>query len=487
MAQNNDRNKTKPAAEEDASNDFDSPSEENSRTETTLRTNIQYIKKSLAQLRPSQELRYYRKKMNDFEKDVEDFHKEIDRCRAVSVHNYELEKELLKQTSNISNLEKVVSDLQESLAAEREQLLRLHAENEKLKFLLQLEKKEEQRVIAKHFSISELAIGPGAVQPNTCHSLSVSRRVPRITAMEHQESDNEEQKIEPDGCSHSCYRYRCFKLYKAVTELREAYDSHLRFNAIDKEVARREADSLRTKLQNEVHYLSERLKESNEELTQSIKDHMQWREEIRLQEVAFYTELNSMQSARNKPEEQAHETENSNHTLPGGGTDATTRPSIDTSALTSEISYLKEEITLKNSLIEKYQYQCATLQDELDGEKSGARRMKSFFKNQITKAIRHIETLKTDYKNLEQRRLVEIHGFHNAIKLIRSRLRDLERHNLQVNHALHKLTKPPVIQSSKKHTSAVNDTITTAENLRKGILEARRKIDDVEAALRASK
>ena len=88
----------------------------------------------LENLRPSRELlEFYRNKIAEYDDHHSDLLDRIHRIEEVCDSNMKLENDLKSRDSEISNLQKALSDLQAYLLEERDHVLRLYAENDRLK------------------------------------------------------------------------------------------------------------------------------------------------------------------------------------------------------------------------------------------------------------------------------------------------------------------------------------------------------------------
>lgn len=88
----------------------------------------------LQQLKPTPELlAYYKDKVIRYHKENEAMLDKVDECKALCDHSFQIEQELQRRNAEVSNLQQALSDLQVYLYQEREQVLRLFAENDKLK------------------------------------------------------------------------------------------------------------------------------------------------------------------------------------------------------------------------------------------------------------------------------------------------------------------------------------------------------------------
>lgn len=85
-------------------------------------------------MRPSRELlEYYRKKIGEYDVERDDLIKKIDKFKQTLDDQHKLQWELRQRDDEIAELQKAISDMQVFLFQEREQVLKLYAENDRLK------------------------------------------------------------------------------------------------------------------------------------------------------------------------------------------------------------------------------------------------------------------------------------------------------------------------------------------------------------------
>lgn len=85
-------------------------------------------------MRPSRELlEYYRKKIGEYDTEKEEIIKKLDLFKQTLEDQHNLQFELRQKDDEISELQKAVSDMQVFLFQEREQVLKLYSENDRLK------------------------------------------------------------------------------------------------------------------------------------------------------------------------------------------------------------------------------------------------------------------------------------------------------------------------------------------------------------------
>lgn len=87
-------------------------------------------------LRPSRELiEYYRKKIGEYDIEREEIFKRIESIKLTMDDQHKLQWELRQKDDEIAELQKALSDMQVFLFQEREQVLKLYAENDRLKVI----------------------------------------------------------------------------------------------------------------------------------------------------------------------------------------------------------------------------------------------------------------------------------------------------------------------------------------------------------------
>lgn len=85
-------------------------------------------------MRPSRELlEYYRKKIGEYDIERDEIMKKLDKFKIALDDQHKLQWELRQKDDEIAELQKAISDMQVFLFQEREQVLKLYAENDRLK------------------------------------------------------------------------------------------------------------------------------------------------------------------------------------------------------------------------------------------------------------------------------------------------------------------------------------------------------------------
>uniref|UniRef100_A0A2D4JI91 Coiled-coil domain-containing protein 77 n=1 Tax=Micrurus lemniscatus lemniscatus TaxID=129467 RepID=A0A2D4JI91_MICLE len=112
-------------------------------------TPLPSINERLAYLRPSRELlEYYRKKIAEFDEEHEELVKRLEIYKASYDEQHKIQWEMRQREEEIAELQKALSDMQVYLFQEREHVLRLYSENDRLKIRELEDRKKIQHLLA---------------------------------------------------------------------------------------------------------------------------------------------------------------------------------------------------------------------------------------------------------------------------------------------------------------------------------------------------
>uniref|UniRef100_A0A8B9GN80 Coiled-coil domain containing 77 n=1 Tax=Amazona collaria TaxID=241587 RepID=A0A8B9GN80_9PSIT len=107
------------------------------------------INERLAFLCPSRELlEYYLKTITDFDREHEDLVKRLERYKEMYDEQHKLQWEIRQREEEIAELQKALSDMQVYLFQEKEHVLRLYSENDRLKIRELEDRKKIQYLLA---------------------------------------------------------------------------------------------------------------------------------------------------------------------------------------------------------------------------------------------------------------------------------------------------------------------------------------------------
>ncbi|MED6267265.1 Coiled-coil domain-containing protein 77 [Characodon lateralis] len=107
------------------------------------------IQERLAYLRPSRELlEFYRQKIAQYDAEHEELLQMLEKYKSVTEDQHKLRYDIRQREGEIAELQNALSDMQVYLFQEREQSLRLYAENDRLKIRELEDRKKIQHLLA---------------------------------------------------------------------------------------------------------------------------------------------------------------------------------------------------------------------------------------------------------------------------------------------------------------------------------------------------
>ncbi|XP_054632656.1 coiled-coil domain-containing protein 77 [Dunckerocampus dactyliophorus] len=114
-----------------------------------LESRLPPINERLAYLRPSRELlEFYRDKISQFDGEHDQLLKMLEKYKSTIENQHKLQGEVRQREGEIAELQNALSDMQVYLYQEREQSLRLHAENDRLKIRELEDRKKIQHLLS---------------------------------------------------------------------------------------------------------------------------------------------------------------------------------------------------------------------------------------------------------------------------------------------------------------------------------------------------
>ncbi|XP_006506563.1 coiled-coil domain-containing protein 77 isoform X4 [Mus musculus] len=343
-------------------------------------TPLPSVEDRLAVLCPSQELlEYYQKKMANCESENEDLLKKLELYREACEEQHKLEWNLQQREEEIAELQKALSDMQVCLFQEREHVLRLYSENDRLRIRELEDKKKIQNLLA--------LVGPDAGEVTYFHK-EPPHRVEALQAQLGEQTKLSREQVE------------------GLME-----DRRIRVEEIQVQHQRN---------QEKIMELTKSLHHTQELLYESTKDFLQLKFENQNKEKVWMLEKDHLMSKITQYRAQCKKKEDKLGKVV---------PILHESHHTQNeyIKSLKDKLIQEKKLSNMYQEQCISLEEELARirEEEGVRR--EIFKDRSNKMGKRLQIMTKRYQALEHRRALEVEGFKTDIKSLRQKLRDLEQ------------------------------------------------------------
>ncbi|XP_006179001.1 coiled-coil domain-containing protein 77 [Camelus ferus] len=397
-------------------------------------TPLPSVQDRLAVLCPSQELlEYYQKKMSECEAENEDLLKKLEQCREACEGQHKLEWDLQQREEEIAELQKALSDMQVCLFQEREHVLRLYSENDRLRIRELEDKKKIQSLLA--------LVGTDTGEVTYFHKEPPNKVSVLQTALQAVEvcEQNEPSVPRPDSKGRRRKPATREKEESAEQQQRDVSSLILQVEALqaqleeqtrlsreqvaglmeDRRIRIEEIQVHQQRNRDKIKELTKNLHHTQELLYESTKDFLQLRFENQNKEKAWMLEKDHLVSKMKQYRVQCKKKEDRM---------AKARPVCESHHNQDDyVKSLKDKLLQEKRLSGMYREQCVSLEEELARirEEEGARR--EIFKDRTSKMGRRLQVMTKRYEALEKRRALEVEGFKTDIRVLRQKLKDLEQ------------------------------------------------------------
>ncbi|XP_034541241.1 coiled-coil domain-containing protein 77 [Notolabrus celidotus] len=418
------------------------------------------IHERLAYLRPSRELlEFYRGKIAQFDGEHEELLQMLEKYRGITEDQHKLQWEVRQREGEISELQNALSDMQVFLFQEREQSLRLYAENDRLKIRELEDRKKIQHLLA--------LVGPDAGEITYFH-----REPPHkvtITQRNAESRLDENLNLRPTKLRPAATRKEGSRRTKSADgvngESLEQYKSDnqtllLQVEALqaqmgeqtrlakeqveslleDRRIKTEEAQAQQQGDKERIAALNDKLQRTQNLLHESTKDFLQQKFETRAHEKSWMVEkdrlLRELDSCHNRMRKGG--------SAAGAEMGRTLHPSSSTAILLSrpqpesqqthkeQIKAQQEDLKQAHRLAEMYREQCITLETELSQIREEGDVGREIFKERSDKIAKRLQLMTQRYEALEKRRAMEVEGFKTDLKHLRQKFKDVEKQLLKV-------------------------------------------------------
>lgn len=409
-------------------------------------TPLPSINERLAFLRPSRELlEYYRKKIADFDEEHEDLVKRLERYKETYDEQHKLQWEVRQREEEIAELQKALSDMQVYLFQERDHVLRLYSENDRLKIRELEDRKKIQHLLA--------LVGTDAGEvtyfhKEPPHKVTVLQR-PARSRDSHDGKDSSgtgtkrsTSKQAGKGDIHeSPERYQrdnqtlllqVEALQAQIEEQTRLSKEQLQALLEDRRIHMEEAQLQHQRDQDKIKTLTDKLNKTQNLLYESTRDFLQLKSDVRASEKAWMVEKENLLRKIGKDSDQ----------LIGRETEREKKQRDTKKMLQAEreagkphsrdVKTLQEELMQEQRLSNMYREQCITLESELARISEERDLGRELFKARSEKMGKRLKLVTQRYEALEKRRNMEVEGFKNDLKQLRQKLKDVEKQLFKV-------------------------------------------------------
>ncbi|XP_053799509.1 coiled-coil domain-containing protein 77 [Vidua chalybeata] len=406
-------------------------------------TPLPSIRERLAYLYPSHELlEYYRKKIADFDEEHEELVKRLEKYKQTYDEQHHLQWEICHLEEEIAELQKALSDMQVYLFQEKEQVLRLYSENDRLK-LRELEDRKKIQQLLAILGADEGEVTYFHKEPP--HKVTVLQRPAETQEQDGASSTGTEKstsKLRAKGeklRSSERYQKDDGTLLLQVKALQAQIEEQARLTKEqvealleDRRIQMEEAEVRHRKDQDKIKAITEKLHKTQDLLYESTRDFLQLKFDARANEKAWMAEKDSLLRKLGKDLDHL-----AFSTASGQKKQSELKNMIQANDGTSkrhsrEIKLLQDKLVQEKHLSHMYREQCVSLEGEVARIREERDAGKELFKERSEKMGQRLRLMTQRCEALEKRRSMEVEGFKNDIKQLQQKLKDVEKKTYKV-------------------------------------------------------
>ncbi|KAJ8302370.1 hypothetical protein KUTeg_021357 [Tegillarca granosa] len=365
------------------------------------------INERLGKLRPSRELlEYYRKKIAEYDEEHDQMVSKLEDYKITYEEQHKLQWELRQREEEIVELQKALSDMQVYLFQEREHVLRLYSENDRLKeppAKAIVEQKNNKR--------------PQSAAVDSRQNKGVKKKQLPLSDRRQSMEPNPEQKYKHDN---DVLTLQVEALQAQLQEQTRLAKEQMDALIEDRRVKEEEMETRRQRDEAKIHTLTEKLHKTQDLLYESTKDFLELRYQGRSNERQWMAEKDRLLRELDTVKGQLRMDKDSILDASGGTLESRSHH-------VEEVKSLEYQLQQSQKLAEMYREQVIQLEDQLSRIREEGDVTREIFKGRSDKMSKRLQLMNQRYQDLERRRNLEVEGFKNDIKNLRSRLKDVER------------------------------------------------------------
>ena len=439
--------------------------------EDSLLDGVPTLNERLGQLRPSRELlEYYRQKIAEYDGEYEKLLKRLEKYKCTYEHVHKSEWEIRQREEEIAELQKALSDMQVFLFQEREHVLRLYAENDRLK----IKELEDRKRIQHLLSLS---------QPVSAETTYFFQDKPaRVVVQEHRKKKTpaphsqtgrgpgghktaQNEDVESCGCEDRESLLLTVEGLKAQLEeqtrlCKEQVDALLE----DRRVRMEEYQALQERDTERIKSLDEQLHKTQRLLYESTKDYLELKYTSRAKEREHMAQRDQLLQRLDKVKEDLDVSVGIDPVLGVNISRESSRPRQSYSG--PSVKELQLQLEQTQQLADNYREQCIATEEELARMKDETEASRGLFKQRTDKLTKRLGLMNARYETLEKRKGLEIEGYKNDVRLLRQRLREVEKQLYKLTLSLSGDQESQILSQVKKTASNSKKLVGDLQNLK---------------------
>ena len=243
----------------------------------------------------------------------------------------------------------------------------------------------------------------------------------------------------------------------------------------DRKTRMEEYETQRLKDANAIKELREKLLKTQNLLQESTKDFLDSKYDMRAVERKWMTEKDRLLQELDRSSK--HEAVKEDQILFVAQEQSAALAEEEKRRYESEIDSLNEQIKQVHQLSEMYREQAIKFEDELCKIREQGDVTRDLFKDKQDKMSKRLQIMNDRYKELEKRRNMEIEGFRNDIKMLRQKLKGVEKQLFKVTIGYSGCDEVDVLQN-------VHETTVRSREMQGELNHLKAKIYSIEIDIR---
>ncbi|NXQ21433.1 CCD77 protein, partial [Peucedramus taeniatus] len=394
------------------------------------------VRERLAHLNPSHELlEYYRKKIADFDEEHEELVKRLEKYKQTYDEQHQLQWEVRYLEEEIAELQKALSDMQVYLFQEKEQVLRLYSENDRLKLRELEDRKKIQQLLAllgadeaevTYFhkepphKASSIFLLISSLDFNM--SICTEKSTSKPPAKEEKSRSSERYQRDDDTLV-----LQVKALQAQIEEQTRLTKEQVEALLEDRRIQMEEAEVRHRRDQDKIKDITEKLHKTQNLLYESTRDFLQLKFDARASEKAWMAEKDSLLRKLGKDLDHLVFSTDSGQKKQRELKKMLQENDGASKLHSREIKLLQDKLVQEKHLSHMYREQCVSLEGEVARIREERDAGKELFKERSDKMGKRLKLMTQRCEALEKRRSMEVEGFKNEIKQLQQNLKDVEK------------------------------------------------------------
>ncbi|XP_043821084.1 coiled-coil domain-containing protein 77 [Dromiciops gliroides] len=383
---------------------------------------------------PSKELLdYYRRKILEFDEQNEELLSKLEKYTHIYKDRHKLELEIQQREEEIAELQKALSDMQIYLFQEREHVLRLYSENDRLKIKELEDRKKIQHLLTLVGTDSREVtyfhkepLHKVTIPQKTVHFKQPHEGAKRNLGRSVKETQESPEKYQRDN---QTLVLQVEALQAQLEEQTKLARNQVEGLLEDRRIYMEEAQIQHERNQERIKVLTDNLQRTQEFLYESTKDFLHLKFENQDKEKEWVTEKDHLLWKLSQYHKQQEQSLRYNEEQCQQQIVDSLLPAVQELQQEQDkyIQSLKEKLYQEQKLSSMYQEQCIALEEELARIREEDDMRRKIFKDRSNKMGKRLKEIMHRYDTLQNRRRLEVEGFQRDIKTLREKLRGVEQ------------------------------------------------------------